>query len=220
MTDKLENYPPVQPPVSGRAIPPPVDVLPDHIFTRMKNMLAGSLNKLPTPLVLILMASLLAVVLTGLSVKFMAGKPQDPFLAQRLSADSSAPSLDMARMMGLWTANINGYTMTLRLQDNAFEWVVRPPNNEFERVFVRGNFKTVGNVLILGPREDMGKPETTLEQGVVFLPMGLSGLNMKAEENGRLMVWILPQSERRRQGTNIRNLFPSDAGKPLTWVRM
>ena len=196
------------------------EVLPDHLFSRMQKMLVGSLNNLPTPLVLILIFSLLAAVLTGLGIKFLANTPTDPFMRQRLSADSSAPALDPARLEGNWTASADGKAMTLRLEKETFEWVVKTSNNEFERVFARGNFRTVGNVLILGPRDDMGKPATTLDQGLVFLPMGLNSLNVKAEENGRLMVWLLPSSERRRVNTNIKSFFPAEAEKPLTWVRM
>lgn len=183
-------------------------------------MLAGSINNLPTPLVLILVASLLAVVMTGLSVKFLSRSSADPFMPQRLSADSAAPALNPASLDGFWTSSIGGRTMTLRLENETFEWIVRPPNNEFERVFARGNFRTSGNVLILGTRDDMGKPATTMDHGLVFFPMGLNTLNVKAEQNGKLMVWVVPQAERRRLNTNIINFFPAETEKPLTWVRM
>jgi hypothetical protein len=218
MSEPLQKKP--RPSISSK-MPPAMDVLPDQLFSRMRRMLTGALHNLPTPLVLILIASLLVTVLTGLSVKFMVRTPSDPFMPQRVSADASRPNLDPVAIEGNWTAIINGKAMTLRMEKQTFEWVVKSDNNDFDRVFARGNFRTVGNVLILGQRQDLGRPLSTLEQGMLtFLPMGLQNLNVKAEENGRLMVWILPSSERRRLSPDIRKFFPTDDGKPLTWVRM
>lgn len=185
-------------------------------------MMRESIHNLPAPLVLIITLSLLVAIVSGLALQFAGVKPVgDQFMPQRLIADEKVVAIDPARLQGVWSYVVNDKkVMTIRFEKDVFEWVVKPSEKSFERVFARGNFRNVGNVLILGARDDMGKPPTTLQQGLIFNPLNLHNLNLKVQENGKLMVWLVPSSERRQMSADLLSLFPTNPDKPMTWVRI
>lgn len=183
-------------------------------------MLIDSAGRLPWPLVIILMTALLLTVLAGVVMKLAQPQPSNDPLPLRVSVDPTRPALDAAALTGVWTASApRGNVMMLRLEKGLFELMVKPPGNNYNRRFSRGSFRTEGDVLILRQRTDMGKPDMNGE-GIVLLPMGISTINVRAEENGRLMIWTIPDSERARIDRDVLALFPAADEKPLTWVRM
>lgn len=185
-------------------------------------MIKESIHNLPAPLVIILVFSLLAAVVSGLGLRLAGVAPAtDKFMPQRLVPDEKVASLDPARMQGIWSYVIDdNKVMTIRFEKDVFEWVVKPSEKSTERIFARGNFRSVGNVLILAARDDMGKPVTTLLQSLTFYPLDLHNINLRATENGRLMVWTVPVSERRKMNSALLGLFPVNPDKPMTWVRI
>ncbi len=200
------------------------DALPDHVLTRMKKMLLESMGKLPAPLVIILLSALLLSVLAGLALKFSARDREISLLPLRVSVDQAAPVVSLEAVEGMWAftpVDGKGPGMVLRLEKGVFEWVVKPIGQKYERVFARGNYRIDGNIMIFGQRGDMGKPATSVELGLVFFPMNLQSLNVKVEQKGQIMAWIIPASELRRMDDDMRHMFaPASNNRPMAWVRM
>lgn len=182
-------------------------------------MILDSADKLPLPLLIIILTALVLTVGTGIAMKMATPSAKNAFLPLRIEVDESKPAIDAARIQGYWTATGGDKTMSLRLDTTGFELIIKPPGKNYNRRFSRGSYRVEGNVLILSPRGDLGKPSLNSE-GLVFNPIALSNININVEENGKLMVWLIPKSERAYQDRDVLSLFPETPEKPMTWVKM
>jgi hypothetical protein len=192
---------------------------PDHPLVMMRRMLSQSMGRLPTQLVLILALSLRLAVLTGLAMTLIPSRPQSEFLPLRLAANLERPVTD-AELKGAWGYGSGGTAMSIRFENGMFEWIVKPSTEKYLRYFIRGNYALKGDVLILAQRPDLGKPQVPVGQIMEFLPYAVKDINLKVETNGKLMLWLVPESERERQNEGFASIFPADPAKPMTWVRL
>lgn len=203
--------------------PAPIAALPDHPLARMKAMLLSSTGRLPMPLILIVLVALVLTVGTGVAMKMTARDPSDRFLPLRLTPDPAAPEIAAPLLQGSWTAAYGDKVMSLRLENNGFELIVKPPGNNYNRRFARGSYVLKGDVLVMTQRGDLGKPALSAE-GLVFNPIGLASMNVKIRvgDDGRktLMLWDIPASERAYQDRDVLSLFPKLEEKPLTWLKI
>lgn len=208
----------------------PATVDADNPFVLIRKTLAtifdGTVGKLPTPLVMILVMSLLAAVLAGLALK-MVEKPktnvpfEEKFLPVRLTPDAGAPELTKAALEGVWVTPKGELSMTVRFtKAGLFEWIIQPPDTKYLRQYVRGNYRIAGNVLILGQRPDLGKPPAPTVEVVEYLAIKMKNLNARVGINPKVMVWQVPPSELALQNDVVSGLFPADGTKPLTWVKI
>jgi hypothetical protein len=185
----------------------------------MRRMLSQSVGRLPTQLVLILALSLTLAVLTGIALKMVHSPAQTEFLPLRLKAGSEHPA-DEAALKGAWGYSKGGTAMSIRLDNGVFEWIARPAGEKYMRYFIRGNYLLKGDVLILAQRPDLGKPIVPNGQIMEFLPYGMTNINIRIETNGNLMLWLIPESERKLQNEGFASVFPPDPSKPLIWARL
>ena len=170
-------------------------------------------------LVLILALSLSLAVLTGIAMKMATSHPKSEFLPLRLEVDSGRPVTEV-ELKGSWGYASGGTAMSIRFENGMFEWIVKPSTEKYVRYFIRGNYILKGDVLILAQRPDLGKPQVPNGQIMEFLPYGMNNLNLKVETNEKLMLWLIPASERERQNEGFASVFPADPAKPMTWVRL
>lgn len=205
----------------------PVAPLPNNPLVMMgrmiKEMIGGSLGKLPAPLVIILTVSALAMVLTGLGLKLAEGSkpvvsPLERFLPLRLIPDQGMPVLTPAAVEGIWVSPKGTVSMTLQLRNGLFEWIIQQPGSDYMRQFVRGAYRIEGNVLILAQRPDMGKPSTN-GQIMDYMPIAMKNLNTKVEFKNNLMLWRVPQTELDRFNAEVAALFPPGDSAPMSWIK-
>ncbi len=198
---------------------------PDNPFTQMKNMLAASVGRIPTQLVVLLVVSLLAAVITGLAMKLdiTRSKGDGVFPPLRIEAAAGAKTVESRDLNGMWVHQNENSTITLQFQNGMFELVIRkgsPQSISNDRYFARGSFRTKGNVLSLGQRGDLGKPVTPPGTFFEFLPLDFQSINVEVELNRgkRLMLWTLPRAEIARQSASMMTTMPPDTSKPMTWI--
>lgn len=190
-------------------------------FFQMKKMVLQSLGKLPTSLVMIMVAAAVTASLAGLAVHFVAAnkKPYE-FMPQRLEIDTAAPALDENMIQGVWFFQDGYHTMTLTLVDQKFEWVVSLADEGIARFYARGNYRVVGNVLIFGQRPDMGKPFDKKNPHADFLPMQLLSMNVFATVDRESLKWEVPVSEQGKFAKGSKPLFDGKDGAHLVWTRV
>jgi hypothetical protein len=202
---------------------PSAEVPSDNPFVQMSKMLSASVGRIPTQLVVLLVASLLAAVVTGLMMKFeiTGSKGDGVFPPVRVSATEGARAVESRELNGTWMHQNENSTMTLQFKNGMFELVVRkgsPQSISNYRYFARGDYRLQGNVLALGQRADLGKPPTPDGTFFEFLPLDLQTINVQLDVNDRLMLWTLPRSELARQTPSLLSVFPPDTSKPMVWV--
>jgi hypothetical protein len=195
----------------------------DNPFVQMSKMLSASVGRMPTQLVVLLLASLLAAVVTGLMMKFEVSGPKGDgaFPPLRIAPTESARAVESRELNGTWIHQNENSTMTIQFQNGMFELVVRkgsPQSISNYRYCARGDFRLKGNVLALGQRPDLGKPPTPEGTFYEFLPLEFKSVNVQLDLNQQLMLWTLPRSEVTRQTPSLLSVFPPDTNKPMVWV--
>ena len=217
-------------PPAKKADPTKVDA--DNPFVMMSRMLGQIFNKsvgrLPAPLVIIFLVSLALAVLAGLALKAVQKPevkltPMERLLPLRLALDEDAKPINQAALVGVWVSPKGQISMTIRFTDQGlFEWLIQPPNSMYLRQYIRGSYRVEGDVLVLGQRPDLGKPEPLREEIMDYLSLNVRNLNAKVEMTPKLMVWQIPEVElTRHQGHNpvFAGYLKPAGDKPMTWVK-
>lgn len=213
MTDPV----PPKPPKPKKELKP---LPPDHPLVVMKLLLAQSVGRMPAKLVILLMAALVAAVVTGVSLKWSRPESDgNKYLPLRLAPDTAAPALTEQDLQGTWIANTDTMVMSLLVEKGGYEWVAKNKEDKYLRLYAVGNYRIEGNVLVLGQRSDLAPPEIAGDHFIQFLPLGFANINFGAQVNDRLMLWTLPATERRRLDIDFNRIFPADPARPITWVR-
>lgn len=208
---------------------PRPEAAPDNPFVMMSRMLSQifgkSVGRLPAPLVIILVVSLAAAVLAGLALRAI-DKPEvkltpiEKLLTLRLTPDEDAAPINQAALEGVWVTPKGQVSMTIRFTNQGlFEWLIQPPESKYLRQYIRGSYRTEGNVLILGQRSDLGKPEPLREEIMEYLSLNIKNLNTTVEMTPKLMIWQTPDTELARQNEVFINLLKASGNKPLAWVK-
>jgi hypothetical protein len=196
---------------------------PDHPLVMIRRMVEESAGRLPAPLVIIAMTALVAAVLSGALLSTLAsGKKTSSgfeFLPVRVEADAASPALDEKLLRGVWVSRQGEFVSSLQLAGGKFEWMVRWGKDNNTRYYARGDYKIDHDVLVLGQRVDMGKPYDPDNPFMIYLPLSLKDINVRARLDpvaGR-MAWQIPQSERKRQVPAFLRAFPADADADMIW---
>lgn len=178
----------------------PVPIPRENPFRAMAKMMRNSLGSLPAHLVVIFVLSLTLTVLCGIFIRFaeIRNDRNNAYLPERLGPDKGMAALDAGRLSGTWLSEMGDYVVTLELGRDSFEIIARYKGAPISRYFIRGGFRTDGNVLIMQERKDLGTPIDTDHLEYKFYPLGLKNINLYAETNGQVMVWKTPSKERDR----------------------
>ncbi len=216
---KLADAPPG---VTPAALPPNPLVT---MANMAKSVFGGTVGRLPTPLVIIATVSLLAAVLVGLGLQMATRKEplpvNDPvrFLPLRLEVDP-ARQISPEAVNGIWVTPKGELSMTIRFNNGMFEWIIQPPNSQYQRNFIRGNYRVEGDVLILAQRPDMGKPVVPAGQVLDYLPISMKNINARMQIGSQMMLWTVPEGEVKLQNPVFTQILPASEAKKLAWVKI
>jgi hypothetical protein len=191
------------------------------LFTEMKTMIAQSVGRIPTGIVVILLISLVMAVGSGLALKIMTPeKSANQFLPLRLDVSSPIPAIDTKKISGTWIYQTPDYAMSFSFIGDRFEWLVKFADTSDTQFYARGNYRLEGDVLILGVRADLGKPYDPKRPWTKYLPMAMRNLNVKATRDGNKLVWIVPPSEQENIISHTSRIFENNADGKFIWVRL
>lgn len=199
----------------------PVPLPRENPFRAMTRLLKSSLGKLPAHLVIIFFSSLAVTALFGivLRVSEIQGGKNSAYLAERLSPKEDAAPLNESLLSGTWVSEMGDYIVTLRLANGTFEIISRYKPSPFSRYFIRGGYRSEGNVLILQERKDLGTPIDREHLEYKFYPLSIKTINLYAQTNGQVMVWETPRGERNRL-SNPEPIVAQIFGERAEWVKI
>lgn len=189
-------------------------------FERAKGMVLASFGRLPTPLVIIFLLSMSLAAITGAVMQFSAGsKSQTEFMPQRLESSDNTQLVDLRMLRGNWIYQTPKYAMTLTLVDDRFEWIIAFGDIAEAQFFARGNFRIVGDVLILGVRPDLGSPRNPSMPWLKFMPIAMKDLNVFVKMQGKNLEWTVPVSEQKKILSYGGQIFFDNPDGLFEWVK-
>lgn len=172
-------------------------------------------------MIILVFAATIAVLL-GVFIQVMGHRSAESnaYLALRLDVDASKRVVNADLLRGVWVYSDTVQTMTIHFGVNGFELIRAPKGADNVRYFIRGDFKVVGNVLILQARNDLGTPFDERRLNLTFLPIEMQGLNIVVEQSQNMMLWRIPVSERTRFTPTMNESFPLADTRPMAFVRI
>lgn len=189
-------------------------------FARAKGMVLSSLGRLPTPLVIIFLLSMSVAAISGALMQLSAQSTNsNEFMPQRIQSSDNAGPVDHKMLKGNWIYQTPKYAMTLTLIDDRFEWIIAFGDIAEAQFFARGNFRVVGDVLILGARPDLGSPVDTSKPWLKFMPLAMKDLNVFFKVQGKSLEWTVPASEQKKILSYGGQIFFDNPNGMFEWVK-
>lgn len=183
-------------------------------------MLAESVGRLPTSLVIILLISLAMAVLSGVVLE-LSKKPKtsNEFMPFRLESSVGTTSIDLKILQGNWVYQTKDYAMTFTVIGDRFEWIIAFSDIAEAQYYARGNYRIEGDVMSLGVRADLGKPYDPLKPWLKYLPIAMKDINTRISVAPKSFVWNIPASEQRFILSQTSQIFNENALGKFEWVK-
>jgi hypothetical protein len=197
--------------------------LKNNYFADVKSMLALSLGRLPTALVVILLLSSAMAALAGVLLEFgTPSKSSKEFMPFRIEASQNAESLalvDSKKLQGNWIYQTPTYAMTLTLIGDRFEWIIAFADIAEAQYYARGNFRMKDDVMVLGVRTDLGIPQDPSKPWVKFFPIAMKDINLHVSFEGKNLIWTVPISEQNRLISRTSIIFEDNNDGVFKWKK-
>lgn len=192
----------------------------ENIFANAKSMLLSSVGRLPTALVVILLVSLTMAALTGVVLQLNKTSDQTiEFMPLRLTPTPDAIPVDNRKIQGSWVYQTPEYAMILTLVGDRFEWIIQFKEIREAQFFARGNFRVVGDVMILGVRSDLGVPFDVTKPWIKYMPISMRDFNTKFSLEGKQIIWNAPVSEQRKIIAHSGEIFIGHEDGRFEWTK-
>ena len=187
-------------------------------LARAKQMLGASVGRLPTALVTIILVSLAMGAVTGLMMQLnKSGSRVHEFMPQRLKASDDAAEIDDRKLQGNWVYQTADYAMTLTFIGDRFEWIMLFKDVPEAQFFARGNYRVVGDVMILGIRPDLGLPRDPAKPWMKYMPISMRDLNTKLSVQNNKIIWDIPSSEQNKIISQSGRIFMGHEDGHFEW---
>lgn len=192
----------------------------NNYFSEVKSMLAASLGRLPTSLVMIILLSSAMAALSGVILEFSRpAKSSKEFMPVRLMASETNMQIEQKKIQGNWIYQTPAFAMTLTLIGDRFEWIIAFADIPEAQYYARGNFRLINDVMTLGVRTDLGIPNDTAKPWIKFFPIAIKDLNLLVSLDGKNLVWTVPSSEQKRILSRVSAIFENNSNGLFTWVK-
>ena len=194
----------------------------DNPFQGIARGLAESVDRLPAPMVIILVIAATVSILAGVVMELSARArdSEDVYLPLRVEVNEQKPAIATATLRGMWVYTDIVQTMSIRFGVDTFELMQARKDETYSRYYVRGGYRTEGNILILQSRKDLGSPNYPDHPELKFIPMELPVLNIETEAAKGIMLWRIPQSERDKFAPSVIDDFPFTDTRPMGFVKV
>ena len=193
---------------------------PDNIFINAKAMLLSSIGRLPTSLVVLLLLSSAMAALTGvLLVVHKAPSRHNEFMELRLAASENASTVNSKDLQGTWIYQTPTYAMSLTLIGDRFEWMIALGTITDAQFYARGNYRIVGDVMVLGIRPDLGTPYDPSRPWLKYLLIGMKDINARFSLSSNKLVWDVPSAEQATIVGESASIFTDRQDGHFEWVK-
>jgi hypothetical protein len=192
----------------------------NNYFSEVKLMLAASVGRLPTALVMIILLSSAMAALAGVILEFnQPVKTSKEFMPFRLVATENAQPIDPKKIEGNWIYQTPAFAMTLTLIGNRFEWIIAFADIPEAQYYARGSFRRMGDVMSLGVRTDLGIPNDPTKPWIKFFPIAMKDLNLFILMEGKNIVWSVPKTEQGRIISRASVIFENNDDGLFKWIK-
>lgn len=190
-------------------------------FQDIVSGIKNSVARLPGPMMVILIGALSIAIGLGIVMKIATEwNNKAEYLPLRISVDSNKPAVTAEQLRGTWLYDDDIQTMTMRFGTDVFELMQLRKGENYVRYYVRGGYRTEGDVLILQVRKDLGAPFEPMRQDMTFIPLEFDKMNVRIELANRIMLWTIPSSERAKFAESLMDDFPLTDKHPMPFVRI
>lgn len=189
-------------------------------FSNIKSMLALSVGRLPTALVMIILLSGAMAAMAGVVLEF--SKPSSSrskeFMPLRLEVTENSVSPDLKSIQKNWVYQTPTYAMTFTFIGDRFEWITAFADIPHAQYYGRGNYRMVGDVMVLGIRSDLGIPYDPQTPWMKYMPMAMKDINLYVSLEGKDLVWTIPTSEQRQIISQSAFIFVDNPSGVFKWT--
>jgi hypothetical protein len=193
----------------------------DNPFRGIASGLRASIEKLPGPMVIIIVVALSIAITLGIVMKISTALNKEAkYLPLTISVDEDKPAISPIQLRGTWLYDDDVQSMSIRFGVDVFEITQMRKGEKYVRYYVRGGYRTEGNVLILQVREDLGAPFEPTRMELRFIPLEFDKLNVRVELTDKIMLWRIPPSERAKFDQSLQDDFPLTDKNPMPFVRL
>ncbi len=198
-----------------------IETKDNNNFSNLKSMLATSVGRLPTALVMIILVSATMAAIAGIILEL--GKPStksNEFMPLRLEATQNSVAIDTKALQGNWVYQTPAYAMTFSFIGDRFEWIIAFADISEAQYYARGNYRLVGDVLVLGVRNDLGLPYDPEMPWMKYMPIAMKDVNVFISMEGKkTLIWTMPSSEQKRIISQPSFIFADRADGIFNWTK-
>ena len=188
-------------------------------LSNVRSMLMASVGRLPTALVLIILISAAMAAMAGVILEF--SKPtanSREFMPLRLEATENSISPDLKTIQKNWVFQTPTYAMTFTIIGDRFEWITAFADIPDAQYYGRGNYRLVGDVMVLGIRNDFGIPYDPEVPWMKYMPMAMKDINFYVSFEDKNLVWTVPSSEQREIISQSSIIFLDNPDGVFKWA--
>lgn len=193
-----------------------------QILTEAKQMLASSVGRMPTALVVLLVLSLAVASASGLVLKiakdYQAHSRSD-FMPLRLDVDEKSSPIPLKELQGQWVSQTGNYAMLLTVIGDRFEWIIKLGDINEAQFYARGNYRVEGNVMVLFQRPDLGIPYDRDRLWIKSIPFAMKNVNTYISLEKGMMEWTIPADEQRNISSHEAEIFRNNPQGNFEWVK-
>jgi hypothetical protein len=192
----------------------------EGMLSDIRDILFGSFNKIPRPLITIFLISTIMALLAGAMLEISkVPQAEKEFLPVRLEQSVEIPAVDVQNLRGNWIYQTPEYAMSLTFIDDRFEWIIALGDITEAQFFGRGNYKLEGNVLVLAMRPDLGMPYDNEQPWLQYIPIAMVNLNAHVTMQGKNLLLTIPPSEQEQIISHTRAIFINNPQGQFEWVK-
>ncbi len=187
----------------------------------MRGLFLKSVGHIPAGLTILIIASLFMASVTGIFLQLTKVEPKPyVFLEQRLQPYEGGAPINPYIIEGTWVYQTAEFAMSISMKNQKFEWLVRMSDEPNTILYARGDYRIVGNILILGLRGDMGRPFDKMVLKNSYIEMSMRDMNIYATADKTSMTWTIPPAEQQGINTNIMYIFDKKTQAVYQWTRL
>lgn len=188
-------------------------------FLNVKAMLASSVGRLPTALVMIILISGAMAAMAGVALEFSKpSRNSKEFMPLRLEVTENSVSPDLKLIQKNWVYQTPTYAMTFTIIGDRFEWITAFADIPQAQYYGRGNYRMVGDVMVLGIRNDLGIPYDPQTPWMQYMPMAMKDINLYVSLEGTDLIWTIPTSEQRQIISQSAFIFVDNPDGVFKWA--
>ena len=189
--------------------------------------LVNSFLRLPLPMQLIILASVVMTILAALSIEAYqryaaAQRAERQALWRHINGGKPPNPQTLKRLSGLWFYKTEQRRARLRMtEEGIFQLIANRRGLTKRRAYIRGYYSVRDQTLYLRQDDRFGRPYIKGQPEVRFTPMTLreASVRFNMDRNGQRMTWLFSETERTRDIQKLQENLATPSAKQVQWYK-